>query len=204
MNNCPHNFSWQRLSNNFIELFSLLLISQSALAAVLDAGGHRVCGILPDDTLLCWGDHTYLTPEGAFSQISVGAAHDCGIKTDGSLECWAFSGLDSPPKGTFSQVSAGYYHTCAVKTDQTVTCWGNNDYGQATPPPNETFLQVSAGRWHSCGVKTDQSVACWGSNTNPYAEKGGNEHQATPPSGTFSQVEALRTSDAMSRSITMV
>jgi hypothetical protein len=40
---------------------------------------------------------------------------------------------------------------------------------------------VSAGGFHTCGIRSDGSLACWGSNASG---------QATPPTGTYTQVSA--------------
>jgi alpha-tubulin suppressor-like RCC1 family protein len=177
-------------------LASLFMVSSAVLATVLDAGGQQICGIQPDDTVVCWGNITSMVPEDkAFSQISAGGFHSCGIlKNKNTIRCWTRTSQEQEgtPPNTFSQVSAGYFHICGITTDNTIKCWGKNtanDYGQATPPDGN-FSQVSAGRWHSCGIRIDNTVACWGSNTNPYAKKDGNERQAIPPSGTFLQVSA--------------
>lgn len=189
----------------FIFIFSMLF-SPFIDAQTLDAGGLHICALQNDDTAVCWGKQTQTVPEKeTFTQVSAGAYHSCGVRTtDETIECWTSSARDfgqvTPPKGTFLQVSAGYYHSCALRTDHTAICWQGqttNDYGQAQPPEAETFIQVSVGRWHSCGIRTDGTVACWGSNTNPYAhwdqsipEQDHNDQQATPPEGTFIQINA--------------
>ena len=50
-----------------------------------------------------------------------------------------------------------------------------------TLPRAEAWQAVSAGTWHTCGLRNDGTVACWGNNL--FA-------QATPPGGTFIQVDA--------------
>ncbi len=184
---------WRMWVFTTLMFYQLIMSGVVFAATILDAGGHQICGIQADDSVVCWGDNEKLVPKQTFSQISVGGFHSCGVQTNDAITCWVpkwdAQGQATPPKDTFYQVSAGYYHTCGVTTDNIVKCWGKNkanDYGQATPP-DDTFLQVSVGRWHTCGIKTDNTVACWGSNTNPYATE--NEYQATP-SGTFYQVGA--------------
>ncbi len=118
------------------------------------------------------------------------------MKTDGTVACWGRNdyGQATPPAGTFTQVSAGGLHTCGVRTDGTIVCWGWNIYGQ-TAAPAGTFSEVSAGLWHTCGVKTDGTVACAVMEScditcgRPLREKN-DFGQATPPSGTFTQISA--------------
>src|SRR5438552_7915277 len=80
--------------------------------------------------------------------------------------------LPRPPRSTLFPYTTLFR---SLKTDRTVVCWG---YYAATPPA-DAFTQVSAGSWHACGLKTDGAVVCWGQNF--YG-------QATPPTGTFAQV----------------
>ena len=175
--------------------FYLFMMTNTVLAAVLEAGMFHTCGIQIDNTVVCWGQNRLgqaTPPDGTFLQVSAGLKHTCGIQTDKTVTCWGDNkeGQAAPPSGAFLQISAGWYHTCGIRVDNTVACWGSenkeNDYGQAMPPSG-TFVQVSAGGLHTCGIMTDNTVACWGSNEE---EKGKVIGQSTPPHGYFSQISA--------------
>ena len=68
-----------------------------------------------------------------------------------------------------------------------MTCWGHPDNAAL----GDVFTQYSLGgfyapnsgrlTFHTCGLKPDQTIACWGMDR---------WDQATPPEGTFTDVQA--------------
>jgi len=170
-------------------------VGYQSLAA---AGSDLLCGIRADDTLDCWGrsnisvaDH----PEGAFSGVSAARRVACGLREDHTMECWGrwFSGIDRgseavAPSGTYSKVDLAEEQGCAIGTDGSVTCFGRFDEVGSVPgvrPIDGTFTDVAAIHDDSggCAIRTDGTVACWGDDT---------WGQATPPTGTFTDIAAGR------------
>jgi len=165
--------------------YFLLGSALSQADTVLTAGYHYACGIIADNSVVCWGNNDYgqsSPPSGAFTQISAGSHHTCGLKTNGSIACWGWDDYAqaSPPSGTFKQVSAARYHSCGLKTNGTAICWGDNTNGKSAVPSG-TFREIAAGEQHTCGLRTDGSIECWGDNT---------EGQTDSPTGIFTDIRA--------------
>ena len=100
-----------------------------------------LCGVRPDGTLRCQGNHQtgkIDTPAGPFKSVSAGSTHACGVRVDGTVACWAtheeaYEGDASqlaPPSGKFHSVRVGgrWNHnsefSCGIRTDGSLTCWG--------------------------------------------------------------------------------
>ena len=162
------------------------------------AGSDLLCGIRADDSLQCWGrssismaDH----PKGSFSGVSAARRAACGLHADQTMECWGrwYSDVDHrsqvvAPEGTFSKVDLAEEQACALGTDGRVTCFGHfaeADARLGVIPIDGTFSDVAAihDDFGGCGIRTDGTVACWGDDT---------WGQASPPSGTFTDVAAGR------------
>ncbi len=135
---------------------------------------------------------------GDFVQLAAGSTHACGLKTDGRIACWGGDsyGQATPPSGEFTQVACGHAFSCGLEPDGTVLCWGDEGgWGSGEGPAPVAlpgpFREVAAGMYrceeygctsggrHVCALRTDGALDCWGENDNG---------QATPPSGTFTQV----------------
>ncbi len=138
------------------------------------------CVLKNDKSITCEGNNLVVadTPNGNFSQVSVGTNHVCALETSGSIKCWGNNALGqtAAPTGKFSQVSAGKYHSCGLKTDGSAVCWGDNSKQQSTSPSG-TFSQISAGDYYNCGVQLNGTALCWG----------GTKYT---PSGVFTQISA--------------
>jgi len=151
----------------------------SGLRAI-SAGRETVCGLGPDNKLVCWGS----TDNGLFGG-------DTGAEK-------------LPPtqisKRSYRQLDLGPTHACAVgNDDRRPYCWGTNDWsyfvdsslreatqitgtGKAVPrssadtiprptavdlPENsaDSVNHITAGRHHTCAIETGASrIICWGSN----------------------------------------
>lgn len=77
----------------------------------LAAGGNHTCGILSDETMVCWGKNT---------SGQLGNGNTIDQRTPAAVVLSA----------KLSAVTAGGAHTCAVTTDGAVLCWGSNASGQ--------------------------------------------------------------------------
>ena len=114
------------------------------------------------------------TPNGNFTQVSVGATHACAFRATGTLVCWGDIDngktyvLSDNDTDHFIQVVAGDRFTCALESDGRVVCWG----ALAGRTPTAAFSRLSSGTSHVCGIKSDGTLVCWGDNS--YG-------QATPP-----------------------
>ena len=127
----------------------------------------------------------------------------CWVDLDNRAHCDAV--LRTPANTQFSQLSTGWYFACGIRTsDKQVECWGNAEAMAGCEPgipatdqlaaPAGAFRQISSNAYQSCGVREDGTLACWGAGEpadDPkelLCDKELNYGQATPPSGTFSQV----------------
>ena len=117
-------------------------------------GGYHTCAILHDDTVVCWGNNTYV-------QIG-GGSPGFGKTTSGTV---------GAPLGstTARRIAVGSIHTCAVLSDSSVECWGRNTKGQTgggTPNlgTGRTATEIATASDFSCAILDDDSVKCWGAN----------------------------------------
>ncbi len=166
----------------------------------LSAGGFHTCGLLADQSIVCWGaegDRDYGQadpPAGRFISVAAGDVHSCAIRADYTIVCWGAEvedefynqGQADPPAGRFIAVAAGGRHNCTIRPDQSIVCWGaegDRDYGQADPPAGR-FISVAAGGVHSCAIRADYTIVCWG------AEGRYDFGQTDPPAGRFIAVAA--------------
>ena len=149
--------------------------------------GHT-CGLLTDDTPLCWGRRGVEgegseTPDGRFASISTGG-HTCALREDGTPVCWDFKKAGEHtcrPRG-----SAVYckLNDQADPSDRSQDLDGGTvavrhvggfaGYYDQTPPAGERLMSISTGRVHSCGLREDSTAVCWGSNQ---------DGEASPPAG---------------------
>ena len=114
-------------------------------------GGHRVCGIKMDDTLLCWEYDSFSgsysidegVPDGPVKHVDTGYyGMTCAVKMDGAAECTGHGGgfgIDlheiPPPDGPFTEVSVDHDDVaCGLKTDRSIVCWGADWRGSLDPP----------------------------------------------------------------------
>ena len=81
----------------------------------------------------------------------------------------------------FTELYEGEYFMCGLNTSQQLSCWGRDHYNQASVLPPLPFTYVSLANEHACAIDTSSTLHCWG--RDDYG-------QSTPPSGTFSAVEA--------------
>ncbi len=166
--------------------------------SVAAAGSDLLCGIRANDSLDCWGrsqisvaDH----PDGAFQGISASRRAACGLRADQGMECWgrwysdvAHDSRVIAPSGAFVKLDLADEQGCAITTAGQITCFGGFEEGSAgsgVRPIEGSFIDVAAihDDYGGCGIRVDGRIACWGDDT---------WGQASPPSGTFSDIAAGR------------
>lgn len=145
-------------------------LGASARFTVVDAGSSHSCGVLYDESVVCWGaNHSGQAdaPDGTYTAVEAGIAHSCALRTDATVACWGAEGfgITEAHSGTFTSISAGSYHTCAIRTDRSLEFWGadtiaNYDF-EATAG---AFVAVDVGQSHTCAFRTAGTIACWGYN----------------------------------------
>ena len=145
-------------------------------------GYNHSCGILHDNSLVCWGSDYY------------GQLGDGGTNTDRTYVA-TYLPVDLGSGRTALAVSAGHSHTCAILDDGSLKCWGDNSHGQLgdgsttdrTSPvqvdlgAGNTAVSISAGHSHTCAILQDGTLKCWGQDSNGQVGDGGtNSDQSSP------------------------
>jgi len=135
----------------------------------LDVGNDHSCGIVQDNSLLCWGD---------------GSNKQLGKEVSTPDFVWQLDRV-------WTDVSAGLAATCAIRSGR-VVCWGANAHGEvglsadmvdALPteialPANQCATAISMTWRHACAITVDDvkpadgctpngatHLYCWGSNS---------------------------------------
>jgi alpha-tubulin suppressor-like RCC1 family protein len=121
-------------------------VSVFASVVALSPGGHHVCALKADGSVVCWGDNSS-------GQLGNGSTQDSATPV-------AAAGLSHAVI-----LSSGHRHSCALLADGTVACWGDNGYGQlgngskrdsAWPrvvPGLSGVAAVTAGRFTTCALR---------------------------------------------------
>ncbi|WP_419844958.1 hypothetical protein [Candidatus Poriferisocius sp.] len=159
------------------------------LAHIVAFGEELVCGLRPDQSVVCWGKffgQLSDVPEGTFARLFDGRPwkhqHElefCGLRPDQSVECWAYDRLSddsmtgqttqigpmtmSSPDGRFADVDGR--GRCGVSADGgEVSCWSFDMTGLVGDPPASALplVRVSASAGVFCGVSAaGGAVVCW-------------------------------------------
>jgi alpha-tubulin suppressor-like RCC1 family protein len=147
-------------------------------ATQIAAGAEHTCGLMPDGSVICWGDNTY-------GQLGTGAVVNVGYQpADLAASSYAYVSLGTGKSAT--KIAAGAYHTCALLQDGTVKCWGENNYGQLGLGDNtnrgsntsemgdnltaldfgvgQVVTDIAAGANHTCVILKGGQLKCWGRN----------------------------------------
>jgi alpha-tubulin suppressor-like RCC1 family protein len=126
----------------------------------LAAGNSHTCGVLPEETVQCWGNNQLgqlgngsfepsrvpVTVEGltAVKGLVAHADQTCAVLADGTVQCWGSGGVRSPQTETLISPAPieiawmkgtlwptlGSTHGCAVLPSREVFCQGSNLVGQ--------------------------------------------------------------------------
>ena len=124
-------------------------LGASARFTAVDAGSSHSCGVLYDESVVCWGaNHSGQAdaPDGTYTAVEAGIARSRALRTYATVACCRAEGfgITEAPSGTFKDFSKGSIHSCALRTAGTIACWGANTYGQ-TDAPTGILESVSVG-----------------------------------------------------------
>ncbi|MCA2960839.1 MAG: IPT/TIG domain-containing protein, partial [Silvanigrellales bacterium] len=149
----PTDVTYQNTNSRFNNVSGSIGFQSVAMMAI---GG---CGLLTDNTVMCWG----YNGNGALGR---------GIAGSSYLNSQRVTGLSNVKK-----LVAGQYHFCALLYDGNVKCWGYNNYGQlgdgtATNRNLPTSVvglsgvsDLVAGQEHTCAIANGIPY-CWGRGNN--------------------------------------
>lgn len=126
----------------------VLTLPQEAKNAVsVNAIESRLCAILKDKSLFCWGGEGFSGYEtvnnipddlGPVKQVAGGNLHTCVIQEDDKVRCFGsnkFGAHNVPTSlGRVKKVKSSYSHNCALDFNDELHCWGTNEYRQLDIP----------------------------------------------------------------------
>lgn len=140
-----------------------VLLGDGRTAKSLFAGGSRVCAVLDDSSVKCWGQQASLGSNGYFTNTSRPQAVNIGRAAQ--------------------SVSIGEFENCALLDNGSVSCWGGAsrahsiDFGLSEPA-----ISVLNLRNNSCAIFESGSLKCWGQNYNGQLGIGNTDEISTPVS----------------------
>lgn len=146
-------------------------------AVAIAVGGGRVCAVLNDASVKCWGSNF-------LGALGVGDMDDRGDNAGEMGD--ALPSINLGTGKTATAIASGYAHACALLNDNTVKCWGFNSSGQlglgdivnrggamADMGDNLAAVDLGTGKtavaiktrgWNTCALLNDGHVKCWGQN----------------------------------------
>ncbi|MCY0990903.1 hypothetical protein OV203_33925 [Nannocystis sp. ILAH1] len=126
-----------------------------------------MCGVTPDDELVCWGlvdSPFFKVPPGKVKSVSPQCFY--AVLESGELHRirdFPSEPLDLPG-GPFVLAGGEYPYGCAMAANDEVTCWVAEGYTAIeTPPPGPYVALEDAreGNCQMCGLRGDGSLVCW-------------------------------------------
>ncbi len=130
----------------------------------ISAGGYHTCGVLTNESGLCWGSN------------SLGELGNGGV-TASKIPVFVSGNYNFSSIQASSDYVAGGGHTCGLLTNGSAVCWGyggNGQLGGGSTPETETvpsfvsggytFSKISLRSSYSCGILINGSALCWGNN----------------------------------------
>ena len=156
--------------------------------AQISIGGYRICVLLNNGTIKCWGNANY---KGGIGPTSGGTSFRNPLETEGI--------------STATMFGTGTAHSCALLENGTIKCWGRNsafqghELGHLGDGSGEdslttpvlvsgitTATQISVGKPHTCAILEDKTVWCWGPNWagqlgNGESSRGGKKANSLTP-----------------------
>ena len=126
-----------------------------------------MCGVTPDDRMVCWGDvehASFKVPPGKVKGVS----DHCflAILDNGELH----RVMDFPsepvslPKGPFVLSGGNYPYGCAMAANNEMACWVAEGYQALEEPPPGPYLALGEAlesNCQMCGIKGNGSLVCW-------------------------------------------
>jgi len=146
-------------------------------AVAVSVGGGRVCAVLNDATVKCWGSNL-------FGTLGLGDMDDRGDNAGEMGDSLPTVNLGTGKTAT--AIATGFAHSCALLNDSSIKCWGFNSSGQlglgdtanrgsastemgdnlpaVALGTGKTAMAMSTRGWNTCALLNDGAVKCWGQN----------------------------------------
>jgi parallel beta-helix repeat protein len=106
------------------------------LVQAIAAGRNHNLALLPDSTVIGWGDNSFGQASPPSNLTNVVA------------------------------ITAGYLHSAALCSNGTVVVWGDNTFGQTNVPPGlSNVVAIAAGDFHTLALLSNGAVVGWGDDT---------------------------------------
>ena len=156
--------------------------------AQISIGSFRICVLLNNGTIKCWGNANH---KGGIGPTSGGTSFRNPLETEGI--------------STATMFGTGTAHSCALLENGTIKCWGKNsafqghELGHLGDGSGEdslttpvlvsgitTATQISVGKPYTCAILEDKTVWCWGPNWagqlgNGESSRGGKKANSLTP-----------------------
>ena len=160
-----------------------------AKAVALAAREDRVCALLDDGGVMCWGDDgeergshalqrsspSRIAALDGMIELALGRGAGCGRRATGRLSCWGYEvprslGAAEPSRPgvrTTGTVAVGFGYACAIR-NRAVICGGSMiPYGKFPRPATRIDgisnpVAIGAGTGFACALEADGGVVCWG------------------------------------------
>jgi hypothetical protein len=117
----------------------------------VSAGFNYTCGLLTNQTALCWGSNSWNKANITGSSLAGGVFSHSGP--------WRQIAASAGPAST----------TCGLMSTNATTCWGNNVEKTAeNVPEGVSWSAISShlgGGGHACALTTAGIARCWGLNS---------------------------------------
>lgn len=135
-----------------------------AAAKSLSVGEGRVCALLEDGRLTCWGPlgEPDTLPGPFEAGFAMSGRSACGLGADGRVTCFA---RDAPTADALRIVRADPWlrFMCGLTDAGAVRCWGSGIEALANPLEGP-FDDLVVERRFVCGLRADRRrLQCWGS-----------------------------------------